>query len=244
MLGPRLPLVMGIIANLCKKYHLGSAECADFRSQVTAHLLKGKALEQSDAYLAASIIHFLKDLHRAEHGRQRASAAALAEGPLAVEMEELLDAGWSLREICTKWHTEGKTGLSDLELARLRQKLPFRAGRRPEFVPEEAGVNMGGGTKADHDLRAAEWRAGIGAFIEAVRRYLEELPPEDAYLGRACILDRTAVSVVARVLGVEARPLYRRLVDIKAQLRTRLEEDGISRARIEEWLGEGDDFRD
>jgi RNA polymerase sigma factor for flagellar operon FliA len=108
-------------------------------------------------YLSTVIMRLLVNFQRELGGRWRASAAASRLGPPADELERLVHRdGFTLPQAGEKLRTEGRTTLSDAELARLFGQLPDRAPLRPEVQEPVKGLEGRGDSRADERVMEAE----------------------------------------------------------------------------------------
>ena len=71
----------------------------------------------------------------------------------------------------------------------------------------------------------------------ALERALSELPTEDGAIVRLHFLEGLPLSSVASLLGLPAKPLYRRVERLLASLRARLEEQGIEPKLVHSLIG-------
>jgi DNA-directed RNA polymerase specialized sigma24 family protein len=62
----------------------------------------------------------------------------------------------------------------------------------------------------------------------ALHESLEELPPEDRFVLTRLFFDGRSVTQVARELGLDQRPLYRRRDRLLSHLRNALEAKGLT----------------
>ena len=71
----------------------------------------------------------------------------------------------------------------------------------------------------------------------ALRQAIDTLEGDDRLIVRLRFLEGMTTADIARTLGLEQRPLYRRLERLLRDLRSGLEERGFNAARVEELLG-------
>ncbi len=102
---------------------------------------------------------------------------------------------------------------------------------------------------ADHDLPApampdpvalAEDRARALQIRTKLLRAVDGLGGDDQRLVRMHVLDGIPMSKIARELGVESKPLYRRLVRILDRLRRELHTSGIDAGAVRPLIGRPD----
>lgn len=232
-----LGLIDRAVAYVCGKYRLSEAEAEDFSSWIRARLMEDdyavfrgyRAEAALKTYISVVVSRQFHEYRRQMRGRWRASTAALRLGPPAPELEELVHRdGYSLRQAGEKLRTAGKTTYSDTELARLLESLPTRSPLRPVEVSSETKVHAAEGTsRADERVTAAEEEEEAERVRRALKAAMARLDPEDRLIARMHLQDGRTLAHVARALGLEQKPLYRRLERLRARLRTYMEEEGI-----------------
>lgn len=222
---------------VCRKYRLSDAEAEDFSGWMRARLMEDdyavfrgyRAEAALKTYISVVVSRQFHEYRRQLLGRWRASTAALRLGPPAPELEELVHRdGYSLRQAGETLRTAGKTTHSDTELARLLARLPSRAPLRPVEVSSDAKVDATEGTfRADERVTAAEEEEERERVRRALKQAMARLAPEDRLIARMHLQDGRTLAHVARALGLEQKPLYRRLERLRLKLRTYMEEEGI-----------------
>jgi RNA polymerase sigma factor for flagellar operon FliA len=178
-------------------------------------------------YLATVVSRQFYEYWRARRGRWRASAMAERLGPPAKDLEFLVyREGYSLAQAGEKLRTAGQTRLSDTELARLLARLPQHPRQRPREVPTDSVLDeMPGKSQPDMDL--GETEAFRAKMLVALDRVMSQLDPENRLILRMRFADGHSLADVARVLGLEQKPLYRRVDKLRQQLRAALEAEGV-----------------
>ena len=226
-------------AIICAKHGLSEADTEDFTSWLKMRLIeddysvvrgfRGEA--NLKTYLSAVVSRQFVSDYRSKRGRWRPSAKAVLLGYIAVALETLVYRDhYTLPETGETLRTAGRTTLSDLELARLLDKLPRRGPLRPPEVSEPAKVldAAPGTSRADKQLLKDEDEAQRTKLFKALRAGVEELPLEERLIVKMHHFDGKSIADVARSLGLEQKPLYRRLKHIHARLRELLEQAGFS----------------
>jgi len=231
-------------AAVCRRHGLAREDTEDFASWAKLKLIendyavfrKFRGESSITTYLAVVIAMLFRDYRTNRWGRWRPSAAARRCGSLAVRLETLVyrdqlrleQAGEVLR-------TAGQTDLPDRELARLLGELPARRSLRPMQVGSDPLADAPAADRADDLVAQDEVETGKNV-ISAV---LERLPAEDRLMLRMHFWEGLSVAQIARGLGLPQKPLYRRIDRALAELRSYLEESGVSgdraRAVLEDW---------
>lgn len=221
----------------CSKHGVWGAEAEDFSGWVRIKLMEDdyavlrsfRGGSQLKTYLASVVVRHFFTYNRTRQGRWRPSAAAERLGSPARELEMLVQRDrYTLEQAGEKLRTAGLTTLSDTELARLLAKLPERPPLRPVQVDPElvlyATPNV---SRADERVTAAEVEARRDEMMDALGQALKQLEPEEQVIVKMHFADGYTLADVARALGLEQKPLYRRVERLRARLRAFLEGAGL-----------------
>jgi RNA polymerase sigma factor for flagellar operon FliA len=73
--------------------------------------------------------------------------------------------------------------------------------------------------------------------VAVLKRAMDQLDPQDGMIARMHIVDGHSLADVARALGLEPKPLYRRRDRILRALRGYLEANGVRRSDVQDVLG-------
>jgi RNA polymerase sigma factor for flagellar operon FliA len=181
-----------------------------------------------------------QEFRRQRGGRWRPSAAALRLGPPAGDLEALVYRdGYRLEQAGETLRTSGRTDLSDVQLARLLAQLPVRGPLRPVELAAEPEMGADEGSfGADAGVLAAEAEALRGRVLAALGRVMDAVDPEDLMIVRMHFAEGRTLAYVARALGLEQKPLYRRVERLRKQIRTLLEAEGVEDHDIREMLSD------
>lgn len=237
-------------ARACRKYGLWDEEAEDFKALVKVKLMENeyevlrKFRGESDwkTFITIVISHLGSGYSRERRGRWRPSTAAERHGPPAPQLEQLVHRDrWSLAEAGEALRTAGVTTLSNLELARLLASLPERAPLRPVEVAAEPVLDVApADSRADAGIAAEEtetWRSGLSA---ALGRAMAQMTAEEQLIVKWHFAEDRSIADVARALGIEQKPLYRRVPRLREMLRAHLEREGISAREVRELLDRGE----
>lgn len=221
----------------CAKYGVWGAEAEDFAGWMRMKLVEDdyavlrnfRGGSELKTYLASVVVHHFITYNRAQRGRWRPSAAAERLGSPVRELETLVRREhYTLEQAGEKLRTAGITTLSDIELARLLAKVPTRGPLRPVQVDPEAVLDATpNASLADERVTAAESEARHGEMMGALGQALEQLEPEEQVIVKMHFADGYTVADVARALGLEQKPLYRRIERLRARLKAFLEGAGL-----------------
>jgi DNA-directed RNA polymerase specialized sigma24 family protein len=165
----------------------------------------------------------LLDWRRQMYGKWRASAVAVARGPKAVKLEELMYRdGHTAHEAIEILRTAG-TDLPTDELQSLADGLPAR--QRPRRVSDEVLDLHRVDFEDPVDLQ--DRRRAVHHMHHTLTAALRRLPAEDRQLIDLRYGKRHRVPALATMLQTDAKTLYRRCDRVLQSLRTSLEMAGV-----------------
>jgi RNA polymerase sigma factor for flagellar operon FliA len=234
---------------IAARHSLDQDERDDFVSWVNVRLIeddyavvrKFEHRSSPTTYFTVVIINLCRE-YRAKHwGRWRSSAAARRLGAVAIQLERLLYRdGHALAQAGELLRTSGVTRLSDRALAGIAARLPVRGSvaSRWSSLPLAGVVGAGTDSSADHalldDERAQEWLSVRNALEQALSR----LANEDHLIMRLRYWEGLTVAEISRQLGLEQKPLYRRIGANLKRIRTDLRAAGIDAETVNTLLSE------
>jgi RNA polymerase sigma factor (sigma-70 family) len=236
-----LPTVDRIVGLLGARHGLSQADLEEFGSWARARLLddgysilrRFQGRSSLGTYLSVVLANLFKDFRNSRWGRWRSSAAARRLGPVAVRLETLL-----YRDVCPAHEAIEilkATGVTEVELRKLAGRIPPRAPAR-EVELDAVIESVQAPESADRAVRTAEGSFETTILERAVADAIGTLPPEDRVIVRMRFWDDFSVADIARTLGIDQKPLYRRLEVIKATLGAALAVRGIARTQVVEML--------
>ncbi|HEX8361912.1 MAG TPA: sigma-70 family RNA polymerase sigma factor [Longimicrobium sp.] len=187
-------------------------------------------------YLATVVVRRFHEYTRERWGRWRHSARAQQLGEPARTLEALVHRdGYTLREAVEFLHTTGRSTLPVAELTRLFAQLPAREPR-PGSAGAEPLESLAAPGEADYRALAADARERCRSVMNALFRALDGLEPDDKVLVRGRFGEGRSVADLARMLGTEQAPLYRKSERLRDQLRRSMEEAGVRKEDVLECL--------
>ena len=231
-----LPAIDRIIAILGRRHGLADGDLEEFSSWAKARLIESDyavfrkfgGRSSLDTYLSVVLANLLKDFRNSRWGRWRPSAMARRLGAVAVRLETMLYRdGVPVHEATQMFRGRG---VAETEVRNLVSRIPVRVKAREVAI--DAAIDTAPAPPA------SEESDGTAATVQAA---LEELPAEDQVILRMRFWDDFSVADIARALGLEQKPLYRRLEGIQARLGLLLVARGVNRARVAEMLTRGGD---
>lgn len=226
-----------IAGALCRRYGVVGDEADDFSSWAKARIIESgyaairafRGESSFTTYLAVVLAMQLREYRVHQWGRWRPSAAARRRGNLAIRLETLIrrdkmrldEAAWTLR-------SSGETALGDHELAALLATLPERDALRPIEVGSEPLAFAADSESADSNLDREAAATESAVIRGALSAGLEQLEAEERVIVRMRFWEGLSVADIARGLGVEQKPLYRKLERALKTLRGHLVASGVS----------------
>jgi RNA polymerase sigma factor (sigma-70 family) len=239
-----------VAALAARKHGLWDADADDFAAWVKMRMvesgyavfLKFRGESELKTFITVVIAREAHAYLRELRGRWRPSARAQALGPPAPELEKLVrNDGYTVAQAGEKLRTAGKTDRSDLELARMLAEIPERQPLRPSEVADPKLDEAAGSSRADDRLAADENQAYRGEVMAAVARAMERMEPEEQLIVKLRFGQGATLAHVARTLGIEQKPLYRKIEKLRDKLRGLLQGEGLSAAAVREFLDRGED---
>jgi RNA polymerase sigma factor for flagellar operon FliA len=234
-----LAAIERIAGAICRRHGMAGDDAADFGSWVKLKLVEndyailGKFRGESSltTYLTVVIAMLARDYRVQRWGRWRPSAAAKRRGRIAVWLETLVYRdGHRLDQAGEILRTRGETALSNRELATVLSALPVRSPLRPLEVGADLLTTI-----LAPDLSGGDDRACVDETLVAA---LDRLPIEDNAILRMRFWEGMSIADIARVLGIQQKPLYRRVKRALADVRRYVEGTGLTREQALTFLSE------
>jgi RNA polymerase sigma factor (sigma-70 family) len=240
-----LEVIERAIARVCREVRLDGAAAEDFASSVRLAFLKDdcailrsfEGRSSLPSFLTIVVRRLFIDERRLE-GRWYSSAEAQRRGPAAVQLERLIMRDRlpfaEAVEIVRRDHAE----VTAQELEQFAAVLPPRVPR-PVVVPVLEGDEdrfAGDATAADL-VDALDVERRSQKANDAVRAVMAEFTLEDRVILRLRFTGNASIVSIARGLGLQQRPLYRRLESLLARLRAALEAAGVDAASAGDLIG-------
>lgn len=239
-----LDLVDQVVRGIARRHRLSADETEELQAAIRFKLVENdydvlRRFQQRCSlrtYLTAVVHRFFLDERNAKWGKWRPSLEAKRRGAVAMLLERLLTRdGCSFDQAVEIMRTNHQIEESYEELHRLSLVFPTRTRRR--FVGEEALQNAASAARADADLEQGERAERASATAIALAAALKQLDPQDRVILKMRFQDNFQVVQIARLLRVEAKPLYRRLEQIMRVLRQAMEAQGIRPEDVEAITG-------
>ena len=228
------PLIDRALLFTARRHRCGPAESEDFAAWARLKLLENDHAILAEyqgrsgmaSYLAVVVQRLFFDYRISKWGRWRPSAEAKRLGPLGVRLETLIGRdGFSL-EAAYQTLRAVDPGLRREVLEDLQARLPPRVS--PRFEDEEALASVPAPEAGPEELaiekeEAARKRRASGVLFDVMKTF----EPQDQIVLRLRFAEGLQIADIARTLHLDARPLYRRVERLVAELRRALGERGI-----------------
>jgi RNA polymerase sigma factor (sigma-70 family) len=224
-----------IAAKSASRAGLSEEEASDFISSIRLMLMeddywifrKHRGESTLKTYLATVVVRQLNDYMREKRGRWRPSTSARRLGRLAIRLEQLVYRdGFSVSQAVEALKTSEPNVPEERELILLLAQLPHREPLRPlEVAFDLSSVQAAG--QADTELRESESEQQRLHLMQTVGKVIASLPVEDRVIVQLHFSQGLSLGEVARALGLEQKPLYRRVKRLREMLRQRLKDEGV-----------------
>jgi RNA polymerase sigma factor (sigma-70 family) len=231
-----LPEIESVAEFVARRHAIDDGEREELDAHVNAKIiedgyevLRGFRGDSSlGTYLAVVIHRTFLDLRCASWGKWRPSAAARRLGKDALRLEELLHRdGFGHDEAYRHLLDNHGVTASDQDLDRIVASLPRRVGRNFEAFDPHADELTDAALGPEERAVLHQEVENLSRLRTALDSSLGGLAAEDRLIVRLLFEDGLTIAEVARSLGIEPRPLYRRVPRILTELRRRIEGLGI-----------------
>lgn len=226
------------IAAVCRRRRLAPDEAEEFASDARLHLIKDdyavlRAFQGRSSFRTFAIAvlsHLFLDWRNARWGKWRPSAEARRLGPLAVRLETMtVRDRLSLDEAHETLRTNHGITAPRADLEAIAARFPHRTRRT--FTQDDALEERPAETGAsDAAVLRESAEATAGRARRALSDALSSIEPRDRLILELRFSDGQRVQDIARLLDLDAKPLYRRIDRLLLDLRRSLEAGGLSAA--------------
>lgn len=238
-----VPTIEALARSLCRRYGMDADEADGFVSWVMVRILeddvavlrKFAGRSSLRTYLAVVVANLYRDHRIQRFGRWRPSAAARRLGGTGVLLDAYLNRkGHPLEEAVQLLLSREDVEEDEATLRAYAARIPRR--ERRTFTSDSLAQQLPSDEKADQPMLADEDEALFGDTRSALERALEALPDQDQVIVRMHYWEGLTLAAIARALGIEQKPLYRRMEANLRRLRASLEEQGVEREDVSELL--------
>lgn len=229
-----------VLAYVCRRNRLSPEDADEFGGIVRLRMVEDdyavlRAFEgrsSAQTYLTVVIQRLFLDFRTHQWGKWRPSAEARRLGPTAVLYERLTTRdGLTPGEAVQAMRSNHRVAESESELEAVVRRLPARVRRR--IVGEDDIADVAGSA---HDGEAAvlagEAESAQARSYAALASAVAGLPPQDRLIVQYRFEHGLQIAEIARLMRLEAKPLYRRIEGILRGLRRSLEAAGLDAAGV------------
>ena len=241
-----LPVIDDVVGQTCRRHRLSPTEADDFRSDVHLHfiernyerLVRFEGRSTLRTYITVCVQRCYLDYRNKLWGKWRPSMDATRLGPDGVLLERMVVCGkMTIDQACEALKTNHGIAIES-GLAVLCERLAQRPPARERVSDEEAERLASSDPLPETNVLRAEQDFLVRRVRAACARASESLTPEERLILRMRF-DDISVADIARALHLNQKRLYRTIDRLLAELRTRLEADGISRDEMRTLFASG-----
>jgi len=235
-LGANLELVDRLARTTARRAGLAASEVDDFLSDVHLKLVEnGYAVLRSfggrsrlTTFLLTVIQRVAFDFRNARWGKWRSSAEAERQGRTALRLEELVYRdGLTFNEAVGQLRSEGEAAPRERLYAILVQ-LPARPRPDRSGAHEPQESRLIDPKTPEADAATSEAMGHAARLQSALKRVCDALAPEDRLALRLKFHSGLTLAVIARLLKIDEKRIYRQFDHALAEVRRALEADGFT----------------
>lgn len=240
----QLALIRELIQRIGRSHRLNREDLEDFSSFAYLRLIdhdyailrKFRGRCRLRTFLITVIQRLFLDYQIHRWGKWRPSALAKHFGETGVRLEKLISRdGLPLEHALQILRSDPQIASSRTDLLEIARQLRQRV--RPRFQDDEVLHRIPIDGRVEKHLLDKEMAVTLSRARVALKAALKSLPPEDRLILRMRYQNGFKVRQIAKVLHLEAPPLYSRIERCLRQLRAALERKGVTRADIMDLLG-------
>ena len=235
--------IESVLAYTRRAHRLSADDGDEFSSWVRLRLLeddcailaKFRGLSTFKTYLVTVIQRLFLDWRIKEWGKWRPTADARRLGPVAIELERLVLRDHLEFEQAAETLISKGTAASRDECDRAWAGLPRRPAR--QRTGEQALDTVVSPAALRDPVAVDEHLASADKARTALAEALPGLSPQEQLIIRLRFQDGVTVARIARLIGEEQKPLYRRIEHILGRLRISLTAAGVTADEVRDFLG-------
>jgi RNA polymerase sigma factor (sigma-70 family) len=225
-----LPVIHGVIRQVCSRSRLTADDQAEFTSIVFLKLIENdyavlRAFRGDSGvptYLHAVVRRCLLDARIKEWGKWRPSRWARRLGPLATMLERLVTReGLPMQEVVPTLKHHPAFMVSSSDVWKLHEALPPRAPRHRQ-VDLTSNLDVSSPQRADAGVDLCHLEKQAQRVRAALATVVASLSPDDRRLLRLRFQKNLPVGRIAALTGASPAALYRRLPMLLETIRVKL----------------------
>ena len=227
--------IEAVLGHVRRRHLLTPDAAEEFSSWARLRLLEDdcavlrKFREQSTirTYLTTVLLHLFLDWRNAQWGRWRPSAQARRVGPLAIELERFVlrdqrDYGEAVETLVAT-----RLAASRVECDEVWAKLKRQPTRKMTSV--EVLVEVPARDEAHARVDFNDVQARVERISQALRAALRRLADQEQVILRLSYVNEFTAKQIGAALGLESKPLYRRIEQIQGKLGQLLRASGLTK---------------
>jgi RNA polymerase sigma factor (sigma-70 family) len=235
--------IESVLLYVCRVNRLSADDRDEFTSTARLKLIdddcailrKFGGLSSFKTFIVVVINRLFLDWRIKEWGKWRPTADARRLGPVAIELEKLVLRDQIEFEQAADTLISRGAATSRDECDRVWGELPRRPAR--QRAGEQALDNIPSPVVSRDPIALGEERASAHRASLALADALPGLTPQEQLIIRLRFQDGFTVARIARLIGEEQKPLYRRIDQILGRLRAALSEAGVTAEEVRDLLG-------
>lgn len=241
----QLDAIEHAIRRVCRDARLTGADAEDFASTARLALLaddgailrKWEGRSSFAGYITVVIRRLLIDQKRAE-GRWYPASEAKRRGDAALLLDRLLHRDHRTFGDAAAIVRAQHPAVTLEELREIAAALPERAARpRLVEIDDDAEERFASSASAEERVLERDFEQRTVSTSRVISEAMAAMTPQDRVVLRLRFGRGSSIADIARALGLEQRPLYRRVEALLAQLRAALQHAGLDAAAVTELIG-------
>lgn len=237
----QIDLIDRVVRSVCRRNGLSADEAEEFRSEVHLKLIETdhavfRAFDGRSSlktYLTVVVQRMMLDFRTSRWGKWRPSEAARRLGPDAVRLETvMIRDGMAFSEAVELLRTNHGCRSSRDELYAMTLAFPVRTGRASQ---REVAIERVDAPAVQPD-DAPELHESVRQLSTALRNELDRMESEERLILEMLYIQGHKISVIARVLSLDQKTLYRTVTKLQDRLRSSLERKGVTWGAVEPLL--------
>lgn len=230
--------IEAVLAFTCRKHRLSADDADEFSALVRLRVLeddcavlrKFGGASSFKGFIVVVINNLFLDWRIKEWGKWRPTPLAARLGRVAVELERLVLRDDVEYGQAVQWLISKGVASSEAECDEIWQQLRRRARRRRASLDDVEPPTIDTADPIEEEERRARARRAVDAMHAA----MSKLPAQDQLIFKMRYQDDVSVARIAKLIGAEQKPLYRRFEQIAAQLKASILAAGLTESDIDD----------
>jgi RNA polymerase sigma factor (sigma-70 family) len=241
------------VAFACRRYGLDANDAEELGAIVNLKLVENdyaivrKYEERSSfaTFIGIVVQRMALDYRIHSWGKWHISAEAKRLGPLAVQLDQLLNRDGRTIEEAFAALAPHHDGLTLTSLRALAERLPRHPPRRRAVQLDEAApFAVTRGEAVEERALARERRSASKRLSSVMSAVIQSMPKDERLILQLRFEGGMAVSQIARALQIDQKLLYRRLERFMRDIRAELERSGLASRDVLDLIGRDEQLVD